>query len=327
MKIICYGVVEGDVPCFRQAEQERKVEFILIPAPLNMENIHLAEGCDAVSVTVSSVVDAPQMEKIASFGIRFLLARSVGFNYIHLESAKKLGIRVANTLYSEHSVADFTLMLLLMTLRKAKYILAKANHFDYSVSGMCGREMPNLTVGVIGSGRIGKAVIGRIQGFGSKILVYDLYPQEDVKKIATYVSLETLMAESDVITIHAPATKENEHLISEKTLALMKDGVIIVNTARGDLVDSKALLQALASGKVAGAGLDTFEGELGLIRNDVGQAMQEETVLLLQAHPNVVLTPHVAYYTDQTRRDLVYQSLDNLFKMRDNLPGATEVTG
>lgn len=326
MKIICYGVVAGDVACFQQAEKDCKVEMILVPEPLNEENIKLAQGCDAVSVTVSSEVNDSRLATIAGYGIKLLAARSVGFNYIDLVSAKKHDIRVANTLYSEHSVADFTLLLMLMAVRKAPYILSKAVSYDYTVKGIRGKDMPNLTVGIIGTGRIGKAVIERVHGFGSKILAYDLYPNEALKDQVEYVSLETLFQKSDMISIHAPATKENEHLICEKTLNTMKDGVILINTARGDLIDTDALLQALSTGKVGAAGLDTFEGELGLIRNNVGEEVRaHQNLLLLQAHPNVILTPHVAYYTDQTRVDLVYKSIDNLFKMRDNLPGATEV--
>lgn len=326
MKIVCYGVVAGDIPVYQQAEKDCKVEMKLIAEPLNEENIVEAKGCDAVSVTVSSVVTAERLEKIASYGIRLLAARSVGFNYIDLEAAAKYEIRVANTLYSEHSVADFTLMLMLMTARKATYILNKAQSFDYTVLGIRGKDMPNLTVGVIGTGRIGKAVIERVHGFGSKIIAYDLYPNEKLKDLVEYVSLDQLLEESDMITFHAPATKENQHLVCAETLKKMKDGVILINTARGDLVDTDALIDALESGKVGAAGLDTFEGELGMIRNNVGEeSKKNRNLLLLQAHPNVVLTPHVAYYTNQTQIDLIYKSIDNLFKMRDNLPGATEV--
>lgn len=326
MKIVCYGIVAGDIPCFKQAEKDCNVEMILVAEPLNDDNVYLAEGCDAVSVTVSSVVPADKVEKIASYGIKLLAARSVGFNYIDLEACKKHGIRVANTLYNEHCVADFTLMMMLMAVRKAPYILAKSANYDYSVQGMRGKDMKNLTVGVIGTGRIGKAVIERIHGFGSKILAFDLYPNESLKDMVEYVSQEELLKQSDVITFHAPATKENYHLINDNTLKTMKDGVILVNTARGDLIENNALLNALDSGKVSCAALDTFEGELGIIRrNFIDDAAKHREVTMLQGHPNIIITPHVAYYTDETRNELVYKSIDNLFKMRDNLPGATEV--
>lgn len=310
MKIICYGVVAGDVACFRQAEKELNVELVLRMDPLNEENIEDARGCDAVSVTVSSVVPEDRMRKFAAMGVRFVTARSVGYNYIDLETAKECGIRVCHTPYSEHCVADFALMLMLMTVRKAKYILQKGQNYDYTVQGMRGLDMPNLTVGIIGTGRIGKAVAERIRGFGSKIIAYDLYPNDSLRPYVDYVSLDELFAQSDVITLHAPATKENAHLVNKDTIAKMKDGVLLVNTARGDLVHTEDLIEALSSGKVGGAGLDCFEGELGLIRTDVGEEMKaHKHILLLQGMSNVVLTPHVAYYTDQTRNDLVYDNI------------------
>ncbi|MFI3255305.1 MAG: NAD(P)-dependent oxidoreductase [Eubacteriales bacterium] len=319
MKIICYGVVQGDIDCFHEAEKSRGVELILVAEPLSEKNIQDAKGCDAVSVTVSSVVTAERMKIFADMGIKFVTARSVGYNYIDLEAAKAHGIRVSNTLYSEHCVADFTLMLMLMTVRKAGYMLQKAQSYDYTVHGMRGRDMPNLTVGVIGTGRIGNAVIDRVHGFGSKILAFDLYPKESLKGIVDYVPLEELIQKSDIITFHAPATKENEHLFNAKSLEMAKDGVILINTSRGELINTEVMLEGLATGKIAAAGLDTFEDELGLIRTNVGEGIRHyKNLMLLQALPNVILTPHVAYYTDQTREDLVYNNIDNLLNMAKN---------
>lgn len=327
MKIICYGVVAGDVDCFRQAEKDRGVELVLVAEALNEKNIYDAKGCDAVSVTVSSVVTPERMKIFADMGITFVTARSVGYNYIDLEAAKSCGIRVSNTLYSQHCVADFTLMLMLMCVRKAGYMLQKAQSYDYTVQGLRGRDMPNLSVGVIGTGRIGQAVAERVRGFGSKIYGFDLYPNEKLKEFVEYVSLEELMEKSDIITFHAPATKENEHLFNQKALDTVKDGVILVNTSRGELIDTDILLKGLRSGKIASAGLDTFENELGLIRNNVGENIKEhDKLMLLQALPNVVLTPHIAYYTDQTRVDLVYNNIDNLLKMAQGETVPCEVT-
>lgn len=316
MKIICYGCVKEDYDCFKSAEKEHGVELILVSAPLNEENIMDAKGCDAVSVTVSSEVSASRMAKFAEFGIGLVSARSVGYNYIDLQAAKKHGIRVCNTLYSEHCVADFTLMLMLMCVRRGNFILKKAQSYDYTVQGMEGRDMPNLTVGIIGTGRIGKAVAERVRGFQSKILAYDLYPNESLKEFVDYVSLDELIAKSDIISFHAPASKENKHLFGKEALAKAKDGVVLINTSRGELIDTKVLLEGLTSGKIASAGLDTFEGELGVIRNNIGENIKSHPdVILLQAHPNVILTPHVAYYTDQTRMDLVFDNIRNLVKM------------
>lgn len=314
MKIICYGVVKGDIPSFEEAEKDMNLQLILVADPLNEENIHMAKGCDAVSVTVSSIVTAGYMKEFSEMKVKFVTARSIGYNYIDLEAAKKYGIRVCHSLYSEHCVADFTLMLMLMAVRHGKYMLQKAQNYDYSLHGICGQDMRNLTVGVIGTGRIGQAVIQRIEGFGSKIIAYDLYPQKSLP--ISYVPLEFLWKTADIITFHAPATKENHHLFRQDTLNMVKDGVILINTARGDLIDTEVLLEGLSCGKIAAAGLDTFEGELGLIRNDVGRKIKEhKNLMLLQALPNVILTPHVAYYTDQTRRDLLYHNFTNIINM------------
>lgn len=182
----------------------------------------------------------------------FLLTKH-GYDHIDMQAAKDCGIRVGNAPYGPNGVADYAVMLILMSIRNMKRILERTNIQDYTLQGIRGRELSDLTVGVIGTGRIGRTVIRHLSGFGCRILANDPYENEETKQYASYVTLPELWKEADVITLHAPLTEDNFHLIGAETLAQMKDGVVIVNTARGALIDSEALIEGIESGKVGAA--------------------------------------------------------------------------
>ena len=232
--------------------------------------------------------------------------------------------------YSPYSVANYTVMLMLMCIRKAGYIMFRSHTADYSLgaSGAArGMEMQNLTVGVIGTGRIGKAVIHNLSGFGCRLLAYDLYPNAEVKKIAEYVPLETLLAESDVITLHTNATEENHHLIDAKAIETMKPGVTIINTARGKLIDSDALIAGLESGKIGAAGLDVLENENGLYYyNRMGDVIPNPELAVLRSMPNVILTDHTAFYTHEDVESMVRGVLESAAAFEQNQPTRHDVT-
>ena len=201
-------------------------------------------------------------------------------------------------------------MLILMSIRRMKRILQRTQLQEYTLDGIQGRELKDLTVGVIGTGRIGRTVIQNLSGFGCKILANDLYEKEEVKSFASYVSLEEIWENADVITLHTPLTEENFHLINEESLSKMKDGVVIVNTARGGLIDSRALIEAVESGKVGAAGLDVVENEFGLYyydhKNDI---LKNRELALLRSFPNVTVSHHMAFYTDEEVKTVIRDSL------------------
>ena len=215
---------------------------------------------------------------------------------------------VENVAYSPASVADYTLMLMLMVVRHAKATILRSQTHDYRLPGLPGRELRDMTIGVVGAGRIGVAVIERLRGFGCRVLACD----RQVEPSLGYVTLNALLARSDVVTLHTPLTRETHHLLDRRRINQMKQGALVVNTGRGSILDTEALLHALESGRLGGAALDVLEGEEGIF--SVGQSEKvasHPTLLRLQQLPNVVITPHTAYYTDHALRDIVEATLAN----------------
>jgi D-lactate dehydrogenase len=243
-------------------------------------------------------------------GVRFVSTRTIGYDHIDLAAARSLGMRVGNAPYSPDSVADYTIMLMLMATRRMKAILRKKAAQDFSLAGAQGLELHNLTVGIAGTGRIGRRIVQKLSGFGCEILAHDLHPSDEVRGLARYVSWEELARSSDLISLHMPATEANYHLVNGESLAAMKEGVFIINTARGSLVDTAAFIGAVESGKIGGACLDVIEDEAELYYNDLrGRPLKNRDLALLDAYPNILVTPHTAFYTDQAVRDMVENSL------------------
>ena len=236
-------------------------------------------------------------------------------------------MKVANVDYPPNGVANFAIMLMLMSLRKAGHILKRGEAQDYSLQGKIGRDISTCTVGVIGTGRIGRTVLQHLSGFGCRLLAYDLYPNDEVKKIAEYVPLETLLAESDVITLHTNATEENHHLIDTKAIESMKPGVTIINTARGKLIDSDALIAGLESSKIGAAGLDVLENENGLYYyNRMGDVIPNPELAALRSMPNVILTDHTAFYTHEDVESMVRGVLESAVAFEKGQPTRHDVT-
>ena len=288
-----------------------------------MENAQLAAGCDAVSVTPCDM-SAPMLQRFHDLGVKAICCRSIGYDHIDLEKARELGMKISNP---PEGVANFAIMLMLMSLRKAGHILKRGEVQDYSLKGKLGRDISHCTVGVIGTGRIGQTVLKHLSGFGCRLLAYDLYQSEEVKKIAEYVPLDTLFAESDVITLHTNATEENHHLLNAEAFAKMKPGVTIVNTARGKLIDSDALLKALESGQVGAASLDVLENENGLYYYDrMGDVIPNTELAALRAMPNVLLTDHTAFYTYEAVKSMVLSVLESASAFAEGLPTRHDVT-
>ncbi len=275
----------------------------------DMENISLANGSECVNIITSKMTEE-LLEGLKENGVSYLTTRTIGYDHIDMEAAKRLGIKVANAPYGPHGVADYTVMLILMSIRKMKRILQRGSIQDFSLEGIQGRELKDLTVGIIGTGRIGTTVIRSLSGFGCKMLAYDLYENAEVKKVVDYVSLEELWQQADIITLHAPLTEENYHMIGKSTIKKMKDGVVIINTARGGLIDTEALISGIESGKISAAGLDVVENEFGLYYYDrKSDALDNRELSVLRGFPNVTVTHHMAFYTDECVETVVRDSL------------------
>ena len=306
--------------------KQRGIEYGYTEAYPTMENAQLATGYDAVSLTPCDM-SAPMLQRFHDLGVKAVCCRSIGYDHVDLEKARELGMKVSNVDYPPNGVANFAIMLMLMSLRKAGHILKRGELQDYSLKGKIGRDISNCTVGVIGTGRIGQTVLKHLSGFGCELLAYDLYQNDEVKKIAKYVPLETLLAESDVITLHTNATEENHHLLNAEAFAKMKPGVTIVNTARGKLIDSDALLAALESGQVGAAGLDVLENENGLYYYDrMGDVIPNPELAALRAMPNVILTDHTAFYTYEDVKSMVRGVLESAAAFAEGSPTRHDVT-
>lgn len=305
MKIFAYNYRDDEKEFWDQYSAQYGVELAVSQEYPSLENAELTKGYEGISVYVSDM-NARVLQKFHDMGVRYITTRSVGYDHFDLQKVRELGLRVSTTPYSPNSVANYAIMLMLMSCRKAKYILGSSGMQDFSLAGKRGVELSRSTVGVIGTGKIGKTVIEHLSGFGCKILAYDLYPAEDVKRYAEYVDLDTLLRESDILTMHVSSTKENYHLIDEAALARMKDGVIIVNTSRGTLIDEAALIDAIESGKVGAAGLDVVEKEFGLYYvNLSSQIVANRELAILKSFPNVIVTPHIAFYTHEAISNMI----------------------
>ncbi|MBQ9928439.1 MAG: lactate dehydrogenase [Lachnospiraceae bacterium] len=311
MKVTVYNCREFDEKAmFLQYGKELGIELVLCPDAPDKENAVLAKGSECIDI-ITSKMSAELLEVFASYGVKYVTTRTIGYDHIDVEAAKKLGITVANAPYGPCGVADYAVMLILMTIRKMKRIMERTNIQDYTLKGIQGRELKDLTVGIIGTGRIGRTVLKDLSGFGCKLIAYDIYESEEVKESGVpYVTLEEMWQQADVISLHAPLTDDNFHLIDAEAISKMKDGVMIVNTARGGLIDSQALIEGIESGKIGGAGLDVVENEFGLYYYDhKSDILSNRELAIFKSFPNVTVSHHMAFYTDECVKTVVRDSL------------------
>lgn len=315
MKLFVYSMREYDeLAFFQQFCKKYDVEFGYTTQTPCLDNVNLAKGYDVIDI-ITTIMDKPIIDKFHDIGIRCISSRTIGYDHIDVEYAHALGMGVTNVTYNPASVADYTIMLMLMGCRKISHIMERAAVQDYTLQGKIGREISDCTVGVIGTGRIGSTVVKHLTGFGCKILAYDLYENEAVKSMAEYVSLDRLLRESDIITLHAPATEDNYHMINGETIAMMKAGVIIINCARGSLIDTEALIAGIESRKIGFAGLDVVEHESGLYYfNRMGEPLHNPQLAILRSYSNVVVTPHTAFYTDEAVSNMAENSIIGAMK-------------
>lgn len=320
MKIFAYCMREFDEKAFfDQLTTEFDAEYGYSTEYPSPDNVHLAAGYDAISMTPCNM-NKDMLDKFYAVGVRYIATRSIGFDHIDLEHAKKLGMGVCHVSYAPETVADYSIMLMLMCCRNICHILERSKVQDYTLKGKMGRDISTSTVGIIGAGQIGKTVIKHLSGFGCKILAYDIYENEEIKQYAEYVSLDELFAKSDVISLHTPATADNYHLLNAVAFAKMKDGVIIINTARGTLIDTDALINAIESGKIGHAALDVLEREDGLYYiNRMGDAIENRQMAILRSFPNVILSPHTAFYTEKVVWDMAYKTFKGVHDMMNHI--------
>ena len=306
--ITIYGCEQDEAVLFREMAPRFGVMPAITAAAVSEANIELATGNRCISVGHKTRITISTLFALSQAGVEYISTRSIGYNHVNVKYAESVGISVENVTYSPDSVADYTLMLMLMVVRNAKSIIRRVDIHDYRLSDVRGKELRDLTIGVIGTGRIGTAVIDRLRGFGCRILAYDRYP----KTTADYVPLDELLQVSDIVTLHTPLNADTRHLLDRQRIEQMKPGAYIINTGRGSLLDTEALISALESGRLGGAALDVLEGEEGIFYADCRRKpIESKPLLRLQELPNALISPHTAYYTDHALSDIVENSIIN----------------
>lgn len=309
--ITIYGCGQDEAVLFREMAPRFGVRPTITAAAVTAANTELASGNRCISVGHKTHVTNAALRALSETGVRYVSTRSIGYNHIDLAYAAGVGIAVENVAYSPDSVADYTLMLMLMSVRNAKSMIRRADVHDYRLHAVRGRELRDLTVGVVGTGRIGAAVLDRLRGFGCAVLACDNRP----KTAADYVPLDDLLRCSDMVTLHTPLTAGTHHLLSRERIEKMKPGAFVINTGRGALIDTEALVSALENGGLAGAALDVVEGEEGIFYADRSdRPIESKPLARLQEMPNVIISPHTAYYTDHALSDTVENSIINCLK-------------
>ena len=303
-----YSGAADEAQLFEELAPQLGVEVDVTCDRLDETTVSAAAGSRCVSVAHRSPVTEPTLRALRSAGVAYVSTRSTGHDHIDTEAAAELGITVEGVRYSPDSVADFTLMLMLMAVRNARSTVLRTHAQDFRLDGPRGKELRDMTVGVVGVGRIGTAVIHRLHAFGCRVLAYDRRQKAD----AEYVTLDELLERSDLVTLHTPLTHGTHHLLDADRLRVMKAGAYLINTGRGALIDTSALVDVLETGRLGGAALDVVEGEDEIFYRDHGDTpISDDTFLRLQRLPNVLITPHMAYYTEHALADVVRNTILN----------------
>lgn len=316
MKVLVAANRADETEIFQKVNKKYQFELVFQAEQLTLEQVHELEGFDAICINAGCKVTEEFAAGLKEKGIQYILTRAAGKDHLDLNAIQKYGLKSANVpAYSPSAISEHTVMMILAVLRKLKMQMRKIEEQYYFINGLRGRELRSMTVGVMGTGRIGTKTIQNLTGFGCKILAYDPFENDYVKEHAEYVTKETLLRESDIVVLHCPMIPENYHMIDRKALDSMKDGAVLINTARGALVDTKSVYQALVNGKLSGFGMDVYEYEDRTQRKDYrGKELDDELLKKLLELDNVLFTSHTAFYTDEAVENIIDTSLTNLYE-------------
>ena len=317
MKALVYDIHAFERPLFESQNERYGHALSFLPARLTEQTASLAQGYDAVVSFANDRVNAPTLDTLYASGVRFLALRCAGFNHVDVAHAKKLGISVARVpRYSPYAVAEHAVAMLLSLNRKIHKAYARVRDANFSLDGLVGFDVHGKTVGIVGTGKIGESFARILGGFGAKLLAYDPSPNRALEKEIglEYVGrVEDLYRESRVISLHAPLTPSTRHMIDARAIECMKAGVFLINTGRGALIDTPALIRGLKSGKIGAAALDVYEEEEGVFFSDHSQdILQDDVLARLLTFPNVLITSHQAFLTQEALENIVVTTLENL---------------
>lgn len=313
IKTALFDAREYDRPGFIEHGEKSGIAFTFFDTKLTKDTALLAKGFDAVCVFVNDTVDSFVIEKLNQYGVKLVALRCAGFNNVDLRSAQGKITVLRVPAYSPQTVAEHTMALLLCSIRRIHKAYIRTRNFNFSVNDFTGFELSGKTIGVIGTGKIGRAFIDICHGFKMNVLAYDPYPDKAV--CAEYVTPDEIFRRSDIISLHCPLTKENAHIINSESISLMKKGVIILNTSRGSLIDTDSLIEAIKQKKVGAACLDVYEEECDFFFEDFsGHIVQDDTLARLISMPNVIVTSHQAFLTREALSNIAETTCDNIKK-------------
>lgn len=317
IKMVCFGVRDTEVEYFNKLNEEYGYELKLVTSGLTHDNVGEAIGAEAIMVRGNCKADRRNLELLKQNGLKYVLTRTVGFDHVDLEAVKDLELKCARVPgYSPNAISELAVTLSMMLLRHTAYTVDRTSNKNFTIdSFMFSKEIRNCTVGVLGTGRIGLTTAKLFKGLGAKVLGYDIFQSDEAKEVVEFKSLDEVIAESDVISIHMPYFKDsNYHIINDEFISKMKDGAILVNTARGELQDLEAIIRGIKSGKLAGFGTDVLEGESQVFFKDLKDQKLENEMFeeLVNLYPRVLITPHMGSYTDEALTNMIGISYENL---------------
>lgn len=324
MKIAFYSTKPYDRIWFEPLGREYGFDIHFIEAACNQETVFMAKGYDAVCIFVNDHVSADMIGELYEMNVKAILLRSAGFNHVDIKAAedKITVLRVPS--YSPEAVAEFAMAILLTVNRMTHKAYNRTREFNMSLNGLMGRNLYEKTAGVVGTGRIGQAMINILNGFQMRVLCYDPFPAEGLE--AEYVSLDELFRQSDVISLHCPLTSETRYMINKDSIRKMKDGVYLVNTSRGGLINTDDLIDAMLAKKFGGVGLDVYEEEEGVFYEDrSGEIIADDNLARLMTFPNVLLTSHMGFFTEEAMEAIARTTLENAYALENGLPLVNQV--
>ncbi len=316
MRFAFFDAKPYDIASFEKYGKEDDITFKFFETKLSVDTVELAHGFDGVCVFVNDTVDKNVIDKLAEYGVKLIALRCAGYNNVDLKYAKGKITVVRVPAYSPYAVAEHTMAMLLTSVRRIHKAYIRTKDFNFSLNGLTGFDLHGKTMGIVGTGKIGRVFIDICRGFGMKILAYDKYPAENSDY--NYVTLDEVFEKSDIISFHCPLTKETDQMVNEKSIKKMKKGVIIINTSRGALINAEALLEGIKARQIGGACLDVYEEESDLFFNDFSNhIVDDDTLARLISMPNVIVTSHQAFLTEEALSNIAETTIRNITEFFD----------
>ncbi|MCR4577649.1 MAG: 2-hydroxyacid dehydrogenase [Clostridiales bacterium] len=324
MRIAFFDAKDYDREAFENAPGRENFDIAYYDTQLNPDTCRLAEGAQAVCVFVNDRVDGEVIDRLSAMGVKLVALRCAGYNNVEIEKAYKKIHVVRVPAYSPYAVAEHAMALLLTSIRRIHKAYIRTRDFNFSLNGLTGFDLHGKTVGIVGTGKIGRVFADICRGFGMRVIGFDKYPAPNSG--IEYVTLDEIWKQSDIISFHCPLTDENRHMANAGTIGMMKKGVVLINTSRGGLIDSEALLEGIKSRQVGAACLDVYEEEADVFFHDFsGHIVSDDTLARLISMPNVIITSHQAFLTREALGNIAQTTLENISAMLENGFSANEI--